>query len=69
MEEVRRFVDAYECATFVGLPSVDLCINKQRAQRAIHFLSEKLSRDNALRKITLQFSDLLGILHTFQEER
>ena len=63
MEDVLRFIGAYESASFVGLPTVDLHTNKERAKRAIHHLSERFIQDSTLRAYTYEFSEVLSILY------
>jgi hypothetical protein len=67
--EVLRLLEAYEWASCVGLPEVEIHTNKERVARVLQNISSHLGKDNDLSNFTEQYVSVLSIFNKNEKQK
>lgn len=62
MQEALQLVEAYERASFSGLPEVELHINMDKTKKTLGMVTEHLQTNGELRSLASNFIEVLSIL-------
>lgn len=61
MENLMGLLEAYEHASFVGLPTVEMHTNKDRAKKIISVMADHLVKECDLLPLSVLFIEVLSI--------